>query len=799
MLRDTYRFHNPQNRIALAAAAGGVLLGLAPSAFADVTKADNTAALNTPGSYVENTTPSIADLLRVDSTLTANRNAPLGGDLSLKGIVVGPTAGFALSITNTPGAILTLGSGGIDASAAGANLTVGNTIALTGPTTVNVATGRTVVLNGGPIIGTGGLNFTGTSGSVATLTPVTAALAGTADSGGTTLTLASPNPALFVGQSVTGTGIAANTTITAISGTNVTLSVATTAAVTAAAFSGSGFSGGTTLNGGLVQLTSGVPTVIQATTGTGTNISAGSNLSGLFGTGNLTINTGTTIASTSQQNNIAAPTINVAGNFTLGASTGVARIAMSGTFDMGGQPRVITLNKASTNITSGNEILSIGSRAGTGYVPVFQNGTVEFQAGALANATTPAVITQVVATNFANNNGLIIGPNVIYSANAFGSGTNAPALTVNGSFYAGSGTIARPTTVYSLSGSGLYTNPSSSTTVSTLTINGASGTTTFGGTIANGTAAQFGSVVTAATQGLVALTKAGSSTQILTGTNTYTGATVVSGGTLQLGNGLSGSDGTIDGTSGVAVSSGATLAFNRFGNTSAAYVISGAGSVSKAGTGTQTLTGANTYTGVTTVTNGTLEVNTAAAAVLLAGTGTTGGTNVQNGSVAFTGGDAGVIRGLLATAYADLTTPGVMDSGTLRSSTATATRGLGYKSTGGTVTVRATLFGDADLDGGVSINDFNALAGNFGQASGKVWVDGDFDYDGGVSINDFNLLAGNFGQTLPASSEAWAGLLAFAAAHNDLDTFAAITGVPEPTSLGLIAAGVTLGLRRRRS
>ena len=64
-----------------------------------------------------------------------------------------------------------------------------------------------------------------------------------------------------------------------------------------------------------------------------------------------------------------------------------------------------------------------------------------------------------------------------------------------------------------------------------------------------------------------------------------------------------------------------------------------------------------------------------------------------------------------------------------------------------TVVVRYTLYGDTDLDRGVSINDFNRLAVNFGTTS-KTWFGGDFDNDGGVSINDFNLLAANFGKTL---------------------------------------------------
>ena len=241
-----------------------------------------------------------------------------------------------------------------------------------------------------------------------------------------------------------------------------------------------------------------------------------------------------------------------------------------------------------------------------------------------------------------------------------------------------------------------------------------------------------------------------------------------------------------------------TLTLGGTGSTTLSGAISGSGTITAVGAGNVSLSGANTYTGTTTVnkTGGALVLSTAAQTVVLTGSG---GADIRSGGLVFDGGDAATIRGLLAGSFTAATTPGVMDSGQLRSSTATAKRGLGYAVINGNqVLVKAAFFGDADLDGGVSINDFNALAGNFGQSTGKAWVDGDFDYDGGVSINDFNLLAGNFGLTLPAGSDGFAGLLAFAAAHNDLAAFEAVTGVPEPTSLGLIAAGATLGLRRRR-
>ncbi len=95
-----------------------------------------------------------------------------------------------------------------------------------------------------------------------------------------------------------------------------------------------------------------------------------------------------------------------------------------------------------------------------------------------------------------------------------------------------------------------------------------------------------------------------------------------------------------------------------------------------------------------------------------------------------------------------------------------------------TVVMRGTLYGDANLSGSVSLDDFTALAANFG-LSGN-WINGDFNYDGLIDLNDFTPLAANFGLSVSADG--------------------ARSAVPEP---GAIALGAMLigmcSLRRRRS
>jgi hypothetical protein len=117
----------------------------------------------------------------------------------------------------------------------------------------------------------------------------------------------------------------------------------------------------------------------------------------------------------------------------------------------------------------------------------------------------------------------------------------------------------------------------------------------------------------------------------------------------------------------------------------------------------------------------------------------------------------------------------------------------------GTIEIKYTLLGDANLDGIVNGVDFGILAANFNKGV-TGWDEGDFDYNNIVNGTDFADLASNFnkganGASFGPSALSDAALVAFAQANG------LMADVPEPMSMGILTAGAlaTVASRRRHS
>jgi hypothetical protein len=105
--------------------------------------------------------------------------------------------------------------------------------------------------------------------------------------------------------------------------------------------------------------------------------------------------------------------------------------------------------------------------------------------------------------------------------------------------------------------------------------------------------------------------------------------------------------------------------------------------------------------------------------------------------------------------------------------------------------LQSRLKGDADLSGTVDFDDLLALAQNYSVTGTGVWTDGDFNYDAAVNFDDLLALAQNYSASVVLGSTI--GSESF-----QQDWALALSLVPEPTSLSLLALGTTT-LRRRRN
>jgi T5SS/PEP-CTERM-associated repeat protein len=117
------------------------------------------------------------------------------------------------------------------------------------------------------------------------------------------------------------------------------------------------------------------------------------------------------------------------------------------------------------------------------------------------------------------------------------------------------------------------------------------------------------------------------------------------------------------------------------------------------------------------------------------------------------------------------------------------------------VLVKYTYYGDADLSGATTLDDFTMFLVGY-QNAGTTWAHGDFNYSGSVTLDDFTLLLLGYqqqGAPLGAVESLIHGMPMSDAERTAI--LAAVQAVPEPAAFGviLLMAGCgTLGRQRRR-
>lgn len=304
---------------------------------------------------------------------------------------------------------------------------------------------------------------------------------------------------------------------------------------------------------------------------------------------------------------ISGGTLQISSDANLGTSTSELRfnggggtLATTASFD---STRIITLVSAGAfDVADGTVLGLIGTITGAGGLSKLGDGLV-----VLTGTNTYAGGTTITAGTLQLGAGATLGSVIGDVVNdGLLSFDRSDAVSFSG-VISGTGAVSQigiGTTT--LTGTNTYTG---GTTITTGTLQlgdgGALGSIT--GDVANDGLLSFDRSDTVSFSGAIsgtgAVNQAGGGTTTLTGANTYTGGTTISAGTLQLGDG-----GTLGSITGDVTVDG-ILAFNRSDTVTFGGAISGLGAVSQIGRGTTIFTAINTYTGGTSIAAGTLQIS----------------------------------------------------------------------------------------------------------------------------------------------------------------------------------------------
>jgi autotransporter-associated beta strand protein len=542
---------------------------------ATISKADNSDNLNLTTSWTGSVVPGTADIAQWDSTVTSANTTLLGGNLSFSGLkVTNPAGAVTISANDT----LTVGTSGIDLSAASQDLTIGSGVTLSGKQSWKSSANRTLSVSGTVSQGTGNVDLSNFRGSLGALSnnSTTGILGPWVTTGGALATAVATidGAGTVTGLNLVGdnTGYSTAPTVTIQGPASGTTATATATATIDASGSVTGF---TITNAG-----SGYTSIPRVNiTATANRINYAKNTAGA-----VSAYTAQTAATAADLSNVTSATTNysfgAAGNLTANITANTLRF----------QGATCTLVNTNNKTITLNGLMSAGN-TGSGSGGVLTVGS----AGAATSSTNQIKI---------GNSGVL---NITTAVdNTFSSGSapsssmviNMPITGIGSSVVVNAG--AKDLILLG-SGTTKTTNPRS--TFSRMFINSGYvrlpvlGDGTLGGysTVSGSTVTADGALVTIAKGAELRLDR-----------NNIVGSLTLNGGTLSYINSFGDTWSSATNQSYITLNQDSTLYSGNSGNLTVNVPIVGSGGLTKTGatSGTLNLTANNTYSGKTIINGG---------------------------------------------------------------------------------------------------------------------------------------------------------------------------------------------------